>query len=131
MSQDNVKVVRAMVDAFDRGDFETCLAALDEDVSWQDPPDMPGGGLNHGRDEVARSFVRWLPAWENFRGEIEELLDAGDDVVAVTRMRGRGRASGIEVDLKSAQVYEVRDGKIVKVRQFRERADALAAVGLR
>jgi ketosteroid isomerase-like protein len=82
MSQENVEVVRGMFAVFHRGDFEASLAAIDDAVSWQDVPGMPGGGLYHSADEVARSFGRWLGAWEDFRGEIQELIDAGDEAVS-------------------------------------------------
>jgi uncharacterized protein len=90
-----------------------------------------GGGLYHGPDEIARGFGRWLGAWEEFRVEIEELIDAGDHVVLFARMHGTGRESGFEVEQRPALVCEVRDGKVVEARGFRDRAEALEAAGLR
>jgi ketosteroid isomerase-like protein len=61
----------------------------------------------------------------------EELIDAGDQIVAVIHFRGRGRASGIEVDARSYSVYTVRNGKTVRMEEFIEREEALEAVRLR
>jgi len=58
MSAQNVEVVRGMIDAFNRGDFEASLAYLDEDVEWHDPPDVPGAGVHRGAEEVRRWFAR-------------------------------------------------------------------------
>ena len=63
--------------------------------------------------------------------EPEELIDAGEQVVAVQRISGRAKASGIETELRYAVVYTIRDGKIVRGREYWERAEALEAVGLR
>jgi len=130
MSQENVEIVRAMLDAFDRGDFEASLAFLDEDVEWIDPPEVPGAGVHHGRDEVRRWFVRWLGAWESYVAKAEEVIGAGDQVVVVNYERGRGKGSGVEVENRSANVFDLREGKVTRKRPFRTRTEALEAAGL-
>jgi uncharacterized protein len=130
MSAPNVEVVRGMIDAFNHGDFEASLAYLDEDVEWHDPPDVPGAGVHRGPDEVRRWFARWLGAWENYTARVEELIDAGDRVVVVHHERGRGRGSGVEVANRSANVFDMSCGKIVRRRPFPDRSQALDAVGL-
>jgi len=131
MSQENVEVVRAMIDAFNRRNFEASAAFFAEDASWRGGPAAPGGGVYYGSDEIARGFGRSLGAWEEFQVETEEVIDAGDHVVLCVRMRGKGRESGLSVELHPALVCEVRDGRVVAGRGFRERAEALEAVGLR
>ena len=54
----------------------------------------------------------------------------GDCVLATVRLRGRGRGSGIEVDARFFDLYTLRDGKIIRMDQFAEESEALAAVGL-
>ena len=69
--------------------------------------------------------------WESFHDEIQELIDAGDDVISVVTTRGRGRASGIDVEWRgNAGVWTIRGDKIAKVVWFSTRAEALKAVGL-
>jgi ketosteroid isomerase-like protein len=62
--------------------------------------------------------------------ELTELIDAGNDVVLVTRHYGTGRASGAPVQTSVAYVFTVDDGKLVRLRIFNTRARALEAVGL-
>jgi ketosteroid isomerase-like protein len=119
-----------MFDAFNRGDFEASLAYLDDEIEWHDPPDVPGATVHRGPEGVRAFIARWLAAWESYSVGIEELIDAGDQVVVVHLERGRGKGSGAEVVHHSAAVFEVRDGKVVKRRPFRDRTEALAAVGL-
>ena len=83
MSQESVEIVRQMLDASHRGDFEASLAAIDEDVEWPDPPDVPGVGVHRGRAEVRRWITRWIGAWESYTAEAEEIIDAGDQVVVL------------------------------------------------
>jgi ketosteroid isomerase-like protein len=82
--------------------------------------------------EGARQFMAdWLEAWEDWRLELEQLLDAGDHVVAFVRQRGRSKATGLSVDMHFAQVWTFRDGAQVRMRMYSDRAEALEAAGLR
>jgi ketosteroid isomerase-like protein len=69
--------------------------------------------------------------WENLEDNIEELIDAGDDVISIVTTRARGRASGVEVEWKdNAGVWTIRDGKVIRVVWLPTRAEALEAAGL-
>ena len=127
MSERNVETVRAMIGAFNRGDFEASLAFLDDDIEWHDPPDVPGAEVHRGPEEVRAFFARWLGAWETYTAEAEELIDVGDTVVVVHHEWGRGRGSGVEIDNRSANVFDLRDGKVIRRRPFPDREQALAA----
>ncbi len=82
--------------------------------------------------EGAREFMAdWLEAWEDWQLEVEELLDAGDDVVALLRQRGRSKATGLLVDMEFAQVWTFRDGAQARMRMFASREEALEAAGRR
>ena len=69
--------------------------------------------------------------WGEWRNEPERLIDCDERVVALVRSVGRGQESGVELIERWAQVWTVRDGKIVHLRHFRDTAEALEAVGLR
>jgi ketosteroid isomerase-like protein len=130
VSKENVEVVREMVDAFNRGDFQTSLALLDDEVEWHDPPGVPGAGVHRGPEAVRSWLARWLGAWESYTVSVEEIIDAGDQVVVVHHERARGKESGVEVDNRSANVCDVRDGKVVRKRPYADRSQALAATEL-
>jgi ketosteroid isomerase-like protein len=89
-------------------------------------------------DEVASSgfaamradMERWASAFDELKVTIEEIIDAGGQVVVVAHHEGRGQASGVEVDTRFYEVYTLREGKVSRVDEFTEMAEALEAVGL-
>jgi ketosteroid isomerase-like protein len=62
--------------------------------------------------------------------DVDEVLDAGENVVVVDRQSGRGRGSGIPLAQQTASVWTVRDGKVVRIVWFLTRGKALQAAGL-
>ena len=132
MSQENVEVVREANDALNRGDYDAALSALAPDVEWHVPSGISiGEEVYRGQDAVQRGFALWLGAWETYRFEPTEILDHGDHVVVSGTQIGRGRGSGVDVSLPTFSVFTLRNGKIVRMRNFDDRAAALEAVGLR
>jgi ketosteroid isomerase-like protein len=132
MPQENVERLREGFESFlaGRRDFGTGL--LDPEVEWDGTdigiPDLEG--IYHGVDGVQRFWRTWLSSWETVLFEYE-LIDAGDQVVALIDQRMRGRSTGIEVAFgKYAQLFTLRDGLIVHWKGYRIQADALEAAGL-
>jgi hypothetical protein len=72
----------------------------------------------------------WIDAWAEHRVDIEEMLDAGDDVFASALLTGRGKASGAAVEVRLYGHFKVRDGTVSYVFEHEDRAEALKAVGL-
>lgn len=135
MSREDLEIVRRVYEAATRGDAATVLALYDPEVEWDTrghpAGDIIGHGLYHGHEGVREWFRNWYEALEDFRYEIEELIEAGDQVISVSTWRGRGRASGIEVEWKHhAGVWTIRDGKVVRVVWFPTPIEALEAAGL-
>ena len=135
MSRENVEVVRRMYDAVVRGDTEAVIGSYDPEVEWDTTrlasEGITGSGTYRGHEGVRRFFREWNEAWEDSRFDLEELIEADQQVVSVVTRRGRGRASGVEVEAPGAVVWTIRSGKIVRVVLFATRAEALEAVGLR
>lgn len=124
----DVEAVRELFANFNRGDFDAALAKLDPEVDWGEPPDMPdAGGAYRGREGVVAEFGRFMSAWDSLRVDLEEVEEVGGRVVVLTRWLGRSKGTGIEVDQHVAQVYELRDGRVVRVRQFRTLDEARTA----
>ncbi|MBA3327681.1 MAG: nuclear transport factor 2 family protein [Solirubrobacterales bacterium] len=130
MSQENVAVVRQMYDAFHSGDAEGAVDhfALDVTVDAGDRPDDQAG---KGREALVRIIGTWVESFDEWSEEIEEIRDLGDYILVAAKQRGRGKASGIETELRYALLYEVEDGKIGSMTFYSDVADALEAVGLR
>jgi ketosteroid isomerase-like protein len=132
LSKENLEIVRRAWDAWERGDWDPLYAFYDPDVVW-DASTLRGpiAGIYHGHEGVRRYFRDWLESFEAHSARAEEIIDAGDDVVIVgLRLSGRGKASGVEVDMSRWNVYRVRDGLATRVELFETKAEALEAAGV-
>ena len=83
-----------------------------------------------GHEALVAWNERWFEAWEEFHAEIDELIEEGDIVVTGITVRGRGSESGLEIDQRIFHVSELRESKILRMREFLDRHEALEAVGL-
>ncbi|HEY1359158.1 MAG TPA: nuclear transport factor 2 family protein [Thermoleophilaceae bacterium] len=126
MSQRNLEAVRRCMEAYVRGDYVGASAHLAPDVVWEVEQELPA----HGPAAVRAVWERWDADWEDLETGYEELIDAGDYVVAAVRYRARGRASGVEVDDVLFEVHTFRGGRCVHKADFKDRDDALKAAGL-
>jgi ketosteroid isomerase-like protein len=130
MSQKNVDIVRDGYDAFNRGDIEASLDHLDPSIEWWPAADEPIIEPYRGHDGYRRLIAEVRDVSPDIQVEIEELFVVGDQVVACLHFRGRGRESGVPVEIRETQVARLHDGKIIEVHEYRERDEALEAVGL-
>ena len=83
MSQENVEVVRAIYDAYERGDYPVAFERFHEDIEWFGPPDVSNSGFARGHEGVSHSLSTWVGTWDGYQFELRELIDAGDQVLAV------------------------------------------------
>ena len=127
MSPEDLDTVRRAYDAFATGDLETLRTFLAPDIEWRTTPDVPFLGNYVGVDEFLRAMDEWTSAFDGVTTQVEEMIDGGENVIVHHRMRGRGRDSGVEVDLAIFQVVAVRDGQLVRMHDFSTRDDALEA----
>ena len=130
MSQENVEIVRRGYDALSRGDTAAVFEGYDPAVEHWDRADDPDATVRRGRDAVAAAYAELAESYAELRIEPTEFIDAGDCVVVPVRVTVRGRASGAVADGDQVFVYRLRAGKVTEVREYREKAEALKAVGL-
>jgi ketosteroid isomerase-like protein len=132
MSEGNVEIVRNAFAASERGDMEGVLRLCDEDIVITQPPELPGvSPVQHGHHGVVEAFAIWPAQWDDYRVEILRIADApGGKVFVTTRTRGRGKHSGVEVDMEFSFVFTVRDAKISEWQLFVHEDQALQAAGL-
>jgi ketosteroid isomerase-like protein len=130
MVEQNVELVRSAFDAWNRQDEMAALQLFSTDAEL----DVSGRILNPeiytGIDGLMRFRRDIAEAWDRFELEIEDHFESGSLVVVFVRSTGKGRASGIEVDFRSAWLVTVSDQKITRLRLYRERKEALEAAGL-
>jgi len=105
----------------------------DPDINWRAAEGaIDDVGEMHGRVAVRGYIQDWIDTFDDLSIVVEELRDVGDDgVLAIQRLKGRAKLSGTETDLRYAVVGTVRDGKVVRGREYLSVDDALDAVGLR
>jgi ketosteroid isomerase-like protein len=116
MSQENVEVVRRGNAAFNRGDYEGFAESLHPDVEFRDHAHAADAPEALKGAQALRSLLsEWRETFDDFRAEISEYIEAGDHVVCVTRWTGWGKASDAAVDVSQVDVYQLREGKIVRV----------------
>jgi ketosteroid isomerase-like protein len=130
VSEENVQMVRAGIDAFNRGDrdaaFEQLAPDFELDMSRAISPDQRGV---YGPDQLRQFWDETVEPFESFRFEAEEFIEAGDQVIVPTTVIARGR-DGIEVTARSATIYTIRDGALVRMCMYQTRQDALEAARL-
>jgi ketosteroid isomerase-like protein len=132
MSQDNVAVALALIDAWNEGSVEGIAPLMAEGIVWLEVEGRPEtqGTEIRGRDAVGSGMESLFESWEDYRLEPEEVREVdGDRVVAVLREVARGRASGVEVTSRWGYVMTVRDGKLARVEAYRDPDEALKSVG--
>jgi ketosteroid isomerase-like protein len=132
MSRENVEVARKALDAFNRRDRAAWLTLHDPECENFPPRDWPESDPIQGYEAVWDFFVETQEGWEEGPYEFVELIDAGNDkVVASVGREVRGKASGASVAWSYWQVVTFRNGKLLRMEWFANRAEALEAVGLR
>lgn len=131
MSQENVEAARAMYDDFARGDVEAVLGRMDEGVVWNEAESSPyaDGNPYVGPQAVLEGvFARLATEWDGFTAEPEELLDAGDRVVALGTYTGTYKQTGTEVRAQFAHVVGFSGGKVTSFQQYTDTKQLAEAV---
>jgi ketosteroid isomerase-like protein len=131
MSQQNVELVRKLLEVYNERTFVENTDLIDPDVVWDmSRVQLPDADSYTGRSEF-RSFVEaWEEGFASEHMEAKEIVDAGDRVVVMVHHRGRGKSSGIEVNQTFAMVWTFRAGRVVRMEMYPTRADALEAAGV-
>jgi ketosteroid isomerase-like protein len=128
MSQENLEIVQSLYEGWLRG--EIGLDKLDPEISMVESQTLPGAASAYGIAAVERYIRSFAKHWEQIRFEPQEYIDAGEHVVVVARLSGRGKKSGVEVVRTWAYVWTVRGRKALSMVGYGDRAEALKAVGL-
>ena len=128
MSRENVELVRRGLEAYNRGDLDGAVADFAPDCEYVPTGALPGGSGVYRGPEGYKRFVAWLrEGFEDARLDVNDLIDAGDRVIAALTLRGRGKQSGVETSWDLWQVWTIRDGMIVHGQAFTDEAKALEA----
>jgi ketosteroid isomerase-like protein len=98
------------------------------EIEWTAPED---GATYRGREGVRQRHEEWLESFDDYRWEVQRMIDCGGDEILVEATEvGRGAMSGAEVRSTNYELLTIRDGMIVRIREFYDECDALEAAGL-
>jgi ketosteroid isomerase-like protein len=130
MSEENVEIVRDIYERWREGDFRTSVDVLDPLVLLVMRREFPDAGTYLGCERLAEYTRGFLEPWSRITIEAEDITDAGDSVVVAVRQAGVGGESGAATEFRYFQVWSLRGRKVIRLENFRERAEALEAAGL-
>ncbi len=130
MSREDVELVRRSYEAFASGDIDAALGFFDEDGVFV----SRFGGMEGRRYRGAAGIRQYAAdideAWSSFERELEELVEVGEAVLAVLRIKGVSKLTGIPLEERTGLAYWVRDGKIVRMVSYPSVDAAREALGV-
>ncbi|MGI9019755.1 MAG: nuclear transport factor 2 family protein [Solirubrobacterales bacterium] len=129
MSEEN-EIVRKLIEAFNRRDAEALQALLAPDAEIVPMRAALEDTVYRGPDAASQWYAALDQSWEGLTVEVEEIRDVAQGVLAIGRIRGRGRESGAGIDVEAASLVRFRDGLVTRLRTYSDVAQALEAAGL-
>jgi ketosteroid isomerase-like protein len=130
MSQKNAEVVRRGFEAFNGRDIDRLLALSDPDAEWLPFRAQLEGTPYRGHEGLRRFLADMEDDWSSFRVDPLEFHDRDERVAVIARVTGRGRGSGVDIEMVGGFVAELRDGRITRLTSHSDPGAALEAVGL-
>ena len=127
----NVEIILDVYAAFAEGDVAAVLATFSPDIVWNEAENFPYADKNPylGPDAVVTGvFARLAREWDFWNLEIEHLLDAENNVVALGRYGARNSATGKDLDAQFAHIWWLEGGKVTRFQQYMDTAQAIEAV---
>jgi ketosteroid isomerase-like protein len=125
MSGPNLDLVRRIYAEFNET-LELPRWALHDEVEWQPPGDEPDNGVRRGAETVAAYVRGWASTFDDYHCELEEMIERDDCVVAPVLLHGRIGEQGQALSIPLTQVWTIANGRVVRVREYRTKAEALA-----
>jgi ketosteroid isomerase-like protein len=130
MSQENVEIVRRAYEAFNLRDWSLAREVLAPDIEIDLSRNVFNPVTDRGYEGIERLVGMVDDVWDDFRFEVEELIDAGDHVVAPVKLSRKGKGGGVPVEQHDVHVLTIRDGRCTRLAVHRDRTEALEAAGL-
>jgi ketosteroid isomerase-like protein len=106
-------------------------ALLAEEVEWVNPDTAVEPGTRRGADEFNRAVANVFAAWDDVHFDTDRLIDTGDDVLALGRLRGHIHGPGMAVESPHGQLWSFSDGRATRMEWFNTHREAMQAAGVR
>jgi ketosteroid isomerase-like protein len=125
----NADLLRPIYEEWGRGNWRPRFGVYHPHMEWGWSDEFPGlAGVYEDRRDPNPRLLAWLSEWEHWRAEADDFLELGDHVVVLASYHGRGRGSGVEIHQDGAHVFELRNGKVVRLEIFASREKAIESV---
>jgi ketosteroid isomerase-like protein len=128
MTEDDVKSLRRIYEALSRWDVDELLRDLSHDIEWTAPETLPWGGTRHGHDGVQAFASIFQEHIDGSWADPDDFLDAGDRMVVLGRLRGRGRKSGRGFEVGFVHVWTMSDGVASRCQSYLDSGPVMAAL---
>ena len=129
MSEENVEIVRRIYEAWRHGSLVDS-GLLDPEIEWINAAEAVEPGTRRGVEAFAAAAGTVADTFDTPQIAFERFIEAGERVVVIGVLRGRGHGSGVEIERRQGYVWTIRDGRAVRFQWFNEPREALAAAGL-
>jgi ketosteroid isomerase-like protein len=125
VSESHTALLTRFYDALNGGDVDAAIGLCDREVEVYLAPNVVSAVAPRGHRDVEAWLRGFLDSWHTYRPQPENFVDAGEQVVALVHLRARGKGSRFEIEEEIADVFEVDEGKISKLRLYVHRETAL------
>jgi len=126
---EDLELLGRVYEEWARGEFWN-TAVYDPEIVFVFGETTPEPGEFTGLEGLGRGFRGWLESWQDLRFELEELIPAGDRILATMRASATGRASGVDTELRGGHVWTMHDGRAMRLEVHLTREAAFEAAGL-
>jgi ketosteroid isomerase-like protein len=134
MSQENVETIAAMFTILNERGVGAATKAFGDllapDFALEEADDLPDPEAYTGKEAFIANMAKLEESFQDLRMEPREIVDLDEQVIVVVSMSGRGQGSSVPVEMTFAQLWSLRDGKAISLRDYATKAEALAAVEL-
>ena len=121
MSAENVAIVRALYEAFGKGDIPGVLGKFDQNIEWREAENFIYADRNPyiGPNAILEGvFLRFVSEWTDFTVSPDSIIDAGEQVVTLGTYSGTHKKTGKSVRAQMVHVWNMSDGKAVRFQQY-------------
>jgi ketosteroid isomerase-like protein len=130
VAESNVELIRRGLETLNQEGVEALLPLIHPRFEVTTPPGLAAEPDTYrGPEGIRRYFESFYEAMDRVEFEPERFIPVGELVVVPAILRTRGRTSGIETEQRIVQVWELADGKVIRVRVFATLEEAMAAAG--
>lgn len=132
MSNRNIELIRSLYNNFATGNVPAVLAAMSPDIIWNEAENFPyaDGNPYIGPKAVLNGvFARCGGEWDGFAVKVDEVLDAGDTIIATGRYLGTFKATGRAQNTQMAHIWHIANGKVVRFQQYADTLQVARVIG--